>query len=208
MTTIVADLDRARLVLRGGPRCAGLSHRGASAGSPQRLRPWSAPRRVVELARADLGGPRLARDLAEHGELPHAMTFKVADLDAVQRHLADVGIGVAERSDARSSSSPADLSNAVVALHDPAAAGRSSLVAAPAVPSRQRFVTNDGLRIRYLDSDPSGPEGLPVVFVPGHHRLRRRVRSRRRAVRLPASAHRRDARTGRERLPVDRVLRA
>ncbi len=35
------------------------------------------------------------------------------------------------------------------------------------MPFRERFISNEGLRIRYLDSDPSRPEGLPVVFVPG-----------------------------------------
>jgi non-heme chloroperoxidase len=37
----------------------------------------------------------------------------------------------------------------------------------PAVPHRERFVSNDGLRVRYLDNDPPHPQGLPVVFVPG-----------------------------------------
>ncbi len=32
---------------------------------------------------------------------------------------------------------------------------------------QERFVSNQGLRIRYLDNDPSRPDGLPVVFVPG-----------------------------------------
>lgn len=31
----------------------------------------------------------------------------------------------------------------------------------------ERFVDNHGVRIRYLDSDPQGATGLPVVFVPG-----------------------------------------
>jgi pimeloyl-ACP methyl ester carboxylesterase len=35
------------------------------------------------------------------------------------------------------------------------------------VPHRERFVSNDGVRLRYLDNDPPGPHGLPVVFVPG-----------------------------------------
>jgi pimeloyl-ACP methyl ester carboxylesterase len=35
------------------------------------------------------------------------------------------------------------------------------------VPHRERFVSNDGLRVRYLDNDPPQPHGLPVVFVPG-----------------------------------------
>jgi non-heme chloroperoxidase len=35
------------------------------------------------------------------------------------------------------------------------------------VPHRERFISNDGLRVRYLDNDPPQPHGLPVVFVPG-----------------------------------------
>jgi pimeloyl-ACP methyl ester carboxylesterase len=37
----------------------------------------------------------------------------------------------------------------------------------PDVPLPERFVSNDGLRVRYLDNDPPSPQGLPVVFVPG-----------------------------------------
>ena len=111
---------------------------------------------VVELAEPTSADTRLAVDLAEHGELPHAMTFKVADLDAVERHLVDVGIGVAERSDTSIVADPADLSNAVIAFTT------RQLPATPAcnataVPFRERFISNDGLRIRYLDSDPSRP---------------------------------------------------
>jgi pimeloyl-ACP methyl ester carboxylesterase len=32
---------------------------------------------------------------------------------------------------------------------------------------RERFVSNDGLRIRYLDNDPAEPVGLPILFFPG-----------------------------------------
>ena len=35
------------------------------------------------------------------------------------------------------------------------------------MPFRERFVANEGLKIRYLDNDPGDPVGLPVVFVPG-----------------------------------------
>jgi non-heme chloroperoxidase len=35
------------------------------------------------------------------------------------------------------------------------------------VTPQERFVSNDGIRIRYLDSDPPDAAGLPVVFVPG-----------------------------------------
>jgi pimeloyl-ACP methyl ester carboxylesterase len=35
------------------------------------------------------------------------------------------------------------------------------------VPQRERFVSNNGVKIRYLDNDPPQPVGLPIVFVPG-----------------------------------------
>jgi pimeloyl-ACP methyl ester carboxylesterase len=31
----------------------------------------------------------------------------------------------------------------------------------------ERYVNNDGVKIRYLDNDPPSPVGLPLVFVPG-----------------------------------------
>src|SRR5579871_2412520 len=31
----------------------------------------------------------------------------------------------------------------------------------------ERFADNDGVKIRYLDTDPAEPVGLPIVFVPG-----------------------------------------
>ena len=37
----------------------------------------------------------------------------------------------------------------------------------PGVHYRERFVSNDGVTIRYLDNDPPQPVGLPIVFVPG-----------------------------------------
>jgi pimeloyl-ACP methyl ester carboxylesterase len=35
------------------------------------------------------------------------------------------------------------------------------------VAARERFVSNAGLRIRYLDNEPAVPHGQPLVFVPG-----------------------------------------
>jgi non-heme chloroperoxidase len=35
------------------------------------------------------------------------------------------------------------------------------------MPPHERFVSNDGIRLRYLDNDPTDPAGLPVLFVPG-----------------------------------------
>jgi pimeloyl-ACP methyl ester carboxylesterase len=37
----------------------------------------------------------------------------------------------------------------------------------PGVPHHERFASNDGIKIRYLDNDPPDPRGLPIVFVPG-----------------------------------------
>jgi pimeloyl-ACP methyl ester carboxylesterase len=37
----------------------------------------------------------------------------------------------------------------------------------PAVPYLERFLFNRGVKIRYLDNDPTDPHGLPIVFVPG-----------------------------------------
>jgi non-heme chloroperoxidase len=35
------------------------------------------------------------------------------------------------------------------------------------VAHRERYASNDGLRVRYLDNDPPRPLGFPVIFVPG-----------------------------------------
>jgi hypothetical protein len=69
---------------------------------------------VVELAEPTSASGRLGQDLAEHGELPHAVTFKVADLGAVEGHLSSIGMAVGERSESTIVVDPADLSNAVV----------------------------------------------------------------------------------------------
>jgi Glyoxalase/Bleomycin resistance protein/Dioxygenase superfamily len=114
MTTIVADLDRAGAfydaVMDAPPFYTETTSERRSAfvqvGTES----------VIELAQPTSADTRLAVDLAEHGELPHAMTFKVLDLDAVERHLVNVGIGVAERSDSSIVVEPADMSNAVIAF--------------------------------------------------------------------------------------------
>ena len=68
---------------------------------------------VVELAQPTSPTGRLADDLASNGELPHACTFTVRDLDAVERHLADVGVRVAERAGDTLTLNPADCFNAL-----------------------------------------------------------------------------------------------
>ena len=115
---------------------------------------------------------RLAQDLAEHGELPHAMTFKVADLDAVEQHLGAVGIGVAERSDDIDRGRPCRSVQRRRGLHHPAAARRPSPVVAPRVGADSRSSRAICIQRRACASAIStttrlDPEGLPVVFVPG-----------------------------------------
>jgi catechol 2,3-dioxygenase-like lactoylglutathione lyase family enzyme len=112
LTTVVADLERA-LAFYQGPMGASTFHQ--EVGPDRRsafLRVGTET--VLELAQPTSADSRLAQDLAQHGELPHALTFKVSDLDAVAHHAATAGIGVAERSDISIVLEPADLSNAVV----------------------------------------------------------------------------------------------
>jgi catechol 2,3-dioxygenase-like lactoylglutathione lyase family enzyme len=112
LTTVVADLDRARAfyadVLDAAPfhEEVGPDRRSAFVKVGTET--------VVELAQPTSDDSRLGRDLADHGELPHAITFKVADLGAVESHLATVGFGIAERSDEAIVVEPADLFNAVI----------------------------------------------------------------------------------------------
>ena len=69
---------------------------------------------VVELAQPKSPDSWIGKDLAEHGDLPHAMTFKVVDLGAAEKHVASLGIGVAWRSDDTIVLDPADMKNSVV----------------------------------------------------------------------------------------------
>ena len=112
ITTVVADLDRA------------CSFYDEVLDAPAFHRETGPDRRsafvmvgtetVVELAQPTSDTGRLGRDLAEHGELPHAVTFKVGNLGAVEDHLSAIRMGVGERSESTISVDPADLSNAIV----------------------------------------------------------------------------------------------
>ena len=68
---------------------------------------------VVELASPVAPDSPIARDLAANGELPHACTFTVRDLDAVERHMDKVGVGVASRTGDCSILQPTDCFGAV-----------------------------------------------------------------------------------------------
>ena len=69
---------------------------------------------VVELAQPKSTTSWIGQDLALHGNLPHAMTFKVADLGAAERHVTGLGINIGWRSDDTIVIDPADLANAVI----------------------------------------------------------------------------------------------
>ena len=71
---------------------------------------------VVELAEPRRPGTPLWRDLATNGELPHAVTWRVRDLDAVERHLDQVGVRVGVRSGQTVTIDPAGAFGAVLSF--------------------------------------------------------------------------------------------
>ena len=114
LTTVVSDLDRARQVyvdVFGGQ----LVHEEKSEVAESAFVALGR-NTIVELAHPTTPGSRLAGDLAAHGELPHACTFRVGDLEAAERHLDKVGVGVADRSGETITLDPADCFNAVYAF--------------------------------------------------------------------------------------------
>jgi extradiol dioxygenase family protein len=114
LTTVVADLDRAQAFYEG-PLEAPAFH-AETTGDRRSVFALVGSETVVELAQPTGTGTALARDLAEHGELPHAMTFTVTDLDAVERHAGQVGVRVAGRAGETVTLDPADLFGAVMAF--------------------------------------------------------------------------------------------
>ncbi|MGH9230322.1 MAG: hypothetical protein ACRD07_16630 [Acidimicrobiales bacterium] len=113
-TTIVTDVDKARALFEG-PIGGRLLHTEASAGAESAF-VLVGGESIVELARPTVDGSRLAVDLAENGELPHRCTFEVVDLEAAERHVEKVGVGVADRSGEGFTLEPADCFGAVYAF--------------------------------------------------------------------------------------------
>jgi extradiol dioxygenase family protein len=113
LTTVVSDLDRARSFYEN------------QLDAPAFFEETTADRHsvfalvgddtVVEIAQPTDPDSPLARDLAEHGELPYAMTFKVRDLDAAARHIESTGIRFSREGDTITLDST-DMHNAVVAF--------------------------------------------------------------------------------------------
>jgi hypothetical protein len=113
-TTVVADVEKARALFEG-PIGGRLLHAEESATAESAFVAVASDS-IVELARPTTAGSRLAADLAGAGELPHACTFKVVDLEAAERHVEGVGVSVADRSGNGFTLEPADCFGAVYAF--------------------------------------------------------------------------------------------
>lgn len=120
-TTIVRDVEKARHLYEG-PIGGRLLHAEASAGA-ERGFVFVGSDSIVQLAKPTVDDSLLALDLAENGELPHGCTFKVVDLEAAERHIEKVGVGVADRSGDGFTLEPADCFGAVYAFTSRAVPG-------------------------------------------------------------------------------------
>jgi catechol 2,3-dioxygenase-like lactoylglutathione lyase family enzyme len=117
LTTLVNDLDRARTFyteLLGAT--AFHEETTADRSSVFVVVGGSLPGReiVVELAHPTDPSSRIGLDQAEHGDLPHSMSWRVKDLDAAAAHVESIGCRIVERSDDGFLIDPADLFNGVV----------------------------------------------------------------------------------------------
>lgn len=114
LTTAVSDLGRAK-ALYEGPLQGRLFHEEKSADRRSAFF-LVGDETVVELAEPVGGEGLLAADLAAHGELPHAVTFQVADIDAARHHVAAAGVKLAGDDGQTITVDPADCFGAVVAF--------------------------------------------------------------------------------------------
>ncbi len=113
-TTIVTDIQKARAFFEG-PIGGHLVHTDTSASAESAF-VFVGSDSIVELVKPAVDDSRLGVDLAQNGELPHGCTFKVVDLEAAERHIEKVGVGVAERSGDGFTLEPADCFGAVYAF--------------------------------------------------------------------------------------------
>jgi hypothetical protein len=113
-TTVVTEVEKARALFEG-PLGGRLLHTETSASAESAF-VFVGSDSIVELAKPTVDDSRQAIDLAGNGELPHGCTFKVLDLDAAERHIENVGVGVADRSGDGFTLAPADCFGAVYAF--------------------------------------------------------------------------------------------
>ena len=116
MTNVVRDLDRP-LSLFTGPLGGTLFHRGTTETAEHAF-VMVGTNTVIELARPITQGSPLERDLADNGEIPHAMTFLVRDLDSAERHVEKLGVRVSERRAGSLVLDPRDTFNAMIGFTD------------------------------------------------------------------------------------------
>ncbi|HET6812015.1 MAG TPA: VOC family protein [Acidimicrobiales bacterium] len=95
LTTAVADLDRARLFYQDA--LGGHVFHEVVTDVARSAFVLVGVDTVVELAEPHGPDSALGHDLVANGELPHSLTWRVLDLDAVQRHLENAGVGVGAR---------------------------------------------------------------------------------------------------------------
>ena len=115
-TTIVTDLDRGREFYENG--LSGRMLHEEASDDVESVFMFVGNETVVELARPMTTDSLLALDLAENGELPHAATFKVRDLEAAERHVEKVGTRIIDRSGDTFTLDPDDTFEAVYAFTD------------------------------------------------------------------------------------------
>jgi len=114
ITTVVTDLDRAQDFYE---RCLGAkAFHARSTREVDSVFVLVGTETVVELARPNTEDSALARDLAQHGELPHSLTFKVRDLRAAARHCETLGVGTRRDGPATFTIEPADAFGAVISF--------------------------------------------------------------------------------------------
>jgi len=112
LTLVVSDLDRARKFYVDGLWAQDF-HEEETADR-ESVYCFVGSETVVELAHPKTSDSRLGRDLAGHGDIPHSMVFKVADLAAAEKHVASLGIRLDERTDDTIMLSQEDMFDAVV----------------------------------------------------------------------------------------------
>jgi hypothetical protein len=121
LTTLVNDLDRARDLYEGSLDATVFHTESTPEGESLFLTVGADC--VVELLRPRSADSLAGRDLASNGELPHACTFAVRDLDAAERHVDKLGIGVVDRTPDAFTLNPADAFGAVYSFTERAVPG-------------------------------------------------------------------------------------
>ena len=91
LTVVVRDLDQAK-EFYGGLLEGKLLHEGSSRLAANSAFFQVSPDTIVELARPSNGDSLAAQDLEANGQMLHAVTFKVKDLDQAGRHLEGLGV--------------------------------------------------------------------------------------------------------------------